>query len=73
MVKYEHYYNRCGMMLDHERVLFRYLPEAERFALVDEHHRRTDIITEAYAERGEIIDYHDARFREQTTDTEEAK
>lgn len=60
--RYAEFYNRAGMLGDHEGPALRALPDDLRFAIVDEHHRRTDIITEAWGARGEVIDYHDGRF-----------
>lgn len=62
MTRYAEFYNRCGMLDDYNGPRLRALPEAQRFAIIDEHHRRTEAISKAYAERGEVIDYHDPRF-----------
>lgn len=64
MTRYAEFYNRCGMLDDYNGPRLRSLPDAERFAIIDEHRRRTDVIAGAFAERGEVIDYHDPRFEE---------
>lgn len=62
MTRYTEFYNRCGMLDYHNGRRLQTLPEAQRFAIIEEHYRRTEAIANAYGERGEVVDYHDPRF-----------
>jgi len=62
MSRYAEFYNRAGMLTDRAKAALLSLPAAERNAITDEHNRRTEAIAEAWAEKGEVIDYHDPRF-----------
>jgi hypothetical protein len=59
--RYAEFYNRAGMLDDVTGPALRALPAEEYSAIVDEHHRRTDLLAIA-TERGVVMDYHDPRF-----------